>query len=231
MKKIKYIFLILLIGAIQSCDYLELSPVDSYGISNYWSTKDQVERYVRGLHYRLRERQEVFFKMGELRGGTFVGASSSLFNQSISDVAAVNNNLTVTNSVITNWGNFYMDIMQINHAIQSVPGTGALNETEKNYYMGILHGLRSFYYFHLFRTYGGVPLIETARVMDGSFTPADLNQPRATEEEIYTFLVKDIKASDDYFEKDEYTINSTDKSSYWSKAATKMLKAEILLWG
>lgn len=145
MKKIKYIFLILLIGAIQSCDYLELSPVDSYGISNYWSTKDQVERYVRGLHYRLRERQEVFFKMGELRGGTFVGASSSLFNQSISDVAAVNNNLTVTNSVITNWGNFYMDIMQINHAIQSVPGTGALNETEKNYYMGILHGLRSFY--------------------------------------------------------------------------------------
>lgn len=56
MKKIKYIFLILLIGAIQSCDYLDLSPVDSYGISNYWSTKDQVERYVRGLHYRLRER-------------------------------------------------------------------------------------------------------------------------------------------------------------------------------
>ena len=46
MKKIKYIFLILLIGAIQSCDYLDLSPVDSYGISNYWSTKDQVERYV-----------------------------------------------------------------------------------------------------------------------------------------------------------------------------------------
>lgn len=187
MKKIKYIFLILLIGAIQSCDYLDLSPVDSYGISNYWSTKDQVERYVRGLHYRLRERQEIFFKMGELRGGTFVGSSSSLFNQSISDVAAVNNNLTVTNSVITNWGNFYMDIMQINHAIQSVPGTDALNETEKNYYMGILYGLRSFYYFHLFRTYGGVPLIETARVMDGSFTPADLNQPRATEEEIYAF--------------------------------------------
>ena len=94
---------------------MDLSPVDSYGISNYWSTKDQVERYVRGLHYRLRERQEIFFKMGELRGGTFVGSSSSLFNQSISDVAAVNNNLTVTNSVITNWGNFYMDMAYNGH--------------------------------------------------------------------------------------------------------------------
>ena len=68
MKKIKYIFLILLIGAIQSCDYLDLSPVDSYGISNYWSTKDQVERYVRGLHYRLRERQEIFSKWGNSEG-------------------------------------------------------------------------------------------------------------------------------------------------------------------
>ena len=95
----------------------------------------------------------------------------------------------------------------------------------------MLHGLRSFYYFHLFRTYGGVPLIETARVMDGSFTPSDLNQPRATEEEVYDFLVRDIKASDDYFAGDAFTIPSTDKSSYWSKAATKMLKAEILLWG
>ena len=66
--------------------------------------------------------------------------------------------------------------------------------------------------------------------MDGSFTPSDLNQPRATEEEVYNFLVKDIKASEDYFADDAFTINSTDKSSYWSKAATKMLRAEILLW-
>ena len=40
MKKIKYTLLVLLIGAMQSCGYLDLSPVDSYGISNYWSTKD-----------------------------------------------------------------------------------------------------------------------------------------------------------------------------------------------
>lgn len=43
MKKIKYTLLVLLIGAMQSCGYLDLSPVDSYGISNYWSTKDQAE--------------------------------------------------------------------------------------------------------------------------------------------------------------------------------------------
>lgn len=231
MKSLKNILLVLLIGVIQSCDYLELKPIDSYSISNYWNTKDQAERFMRGLHYRVRERQKVFFQMGEIRSGIFYGANSSLFNQSLADIAAVTNNLSEANPVIGNWGNFYMDIMQINHAIQSVPSCGALSDNEKNYYMGMLHGLRSFYYFHLFRTYGGIPLIETARVMDGNFTPEQLNQPRATEEEVYNFLVRDIQTSDNYYEGDAYTINSTDKSSYWSKAATKMLKAEILLWG
>ena len=124
------------------------------------------------------------------------------------------NNLTEANYVINNWGNFYMDIMQINHAIQSVPGSSALNETEKELLYGRVTRIEKFYYFHLFRTYGGVPLIETARVMDGSFTPSDLNQPRVKEEEVYDFLVKDIKASEDYFADDAFTINSTDKSSY-----------------
>lgn len=231
MKSLKNILLFLLIGAIQSCDYLDLSPIDSYGISNYWNTKDQAERFIRGLHYRVRERQKTFFQMGELRGGTFYGANSSLFNQSLADIAAVTNNLSEANPVIGNWGNFYMDIMQINHAIQSVPNSSALSNNEKNNYLGMLHGLRSFYYFHLFRTYGGVPVIETARVMNGSFTPDQLNQPRATEEEVYNFLVRDIQSSDNYYAEDNYTISATDKSSYWSKAATKMLKAEILLWG
>lgn len=58
-EKIKYTLLVLLIGAMQSCGYLDLSPVDSYGISNYWSTKDRAERFVRGLHYRVRERRSI----------------------------------------------------------------------------------------------------------------------------------------------------------------------------
>lgn len=231
MKKIKYIFFILLIGMVQACDWLELSPIDSYGINNYWDTKDQADRFIRGLHFRVRERQAIFFKMGEVRGGTLVGTSASLFNQNISDIPAVNNNLSMSNSVIANWGNLYMDIMQINHAIQSVPKTAALSEMEKNYNMGVLHGLRAFYYFHLFRTYGGVPLVVTPQVMEGGFTPSQLNQKRATEEETYNFVLEDINTSDTYFTGDKYTINAQDKSSYWSKAATKVLKAEILLWG
>ena len=139
MKSLKNILLVLLIGVIQSCDYLELKPIDSYGISNYWNTKDQAERFMRGLHYRVRERQKVFFQMGEIRSGIFYGANSSLFNQSLADIAAVTNNLSEANPVIGNWGNFYMDIMQINHAIQSVPSCGALSDNEKNYYMGMLH--------------------------------------------------------------------------------------------
>lgn len=231
MKKFKYIFLVLLISAVQSCDWLDLKPVDTYSNSNYWTSKDQVDRYIRGLHVRFRSCQETFFKMGEVRGGTLVGSAASLFNQNISDVPVINNNLSVTNPGISNWGGFYDEIMQINHAIIEIPKSTFLTDTEKNYDMGILHGMRAYYYFQMFRTYGGVPLIKTARVMEGTFTPEDLNTPRSTEEEIYSFLKEDVNASDDYFAGDKYIISSTDKSSYWCKAATKMLKAEILLWG
>ncbi|SDH79195.1 RagB/SusD family nutrient uptake outer membrane protein [Bacteroides ovatus] len=231
MKKIKYIYLILLMSLVQSCDWLDLAPTDIYSINNYWDTKDQVDRYIRGLHVRVRSRQEIFLKMGELRGGTMLGTGTSLFNQSMSDIQAINNNLSEANCVISGWGNLYMDILQINHAIESIPGTTFLTEAEKNYDMGMLHGLRAFYYFHLFRTYGGIPIVKRAEVMDGSFTPAELNLARSSEEETYAFILEDVKASDSYFAGDNYTINASDKSSYWGKAATKMLKAEVLLWG
>lgn len=231
MKKLKYIFLVLLIGTIQSCDWLDLKPIDSYGNGNFWTSKDQVDRYIRGIHSKFRINQETFFKMGEVRGGTLVGESASLFGQNIADVPVVNNNLSATNPGISGWGAFYDVILQINHAITEVPKTTFLTDAEKNNTMGILHGMRAYYYFHLFRTYGGVPLIKTARVMESAFTPEDLNTPRSTEEETYNFLVEDVKASDDYFATDAYTVNTTDKSSYWSKAATKVLRAEILLWG
>ena len=231
MRHIIFIFLIAVMGFVQSCDWLELTPVDNYSINNYWNNKDQVDRFIRGLHVRVRSRMNIFFKMGELRGGSLDGETSSAFSQSKSDVQAIRNTLSETYSVIGSWGNFYMDIMQINHAIECINTIDFLDENEKKYDLGILHGLRSFYYFHLFRTYGGVPIVEKPEVLAGVSSPDILNKARSSEKETYAFILGDIRKSDEYFRDDNFTINNSDLKSYWSKAATKMLKAEILLWG
>lgn len=231
MKKIKYIFLILLMGIVQSCDWLDLTPEDTYSIDNYWNSKDQVDRFIRGLHVRVRSRQNIFFQMGEVRGGTLDSEVSSLFSQAKSDIPAISNTLAEDKTVISDWGNFYMDIMQINHAIERVPATTFLSETEKNYDLGILYGLRAFYYFQLFRTYGGVPIVDSPEVLGGVSSPSVLNKERSSEEQVYAFVLNDVLESEKYFENDKYTVNSTDQNSAWTKGATKMLKAEVLLWG
>ena len=231
MKQIKYLLLVSLLGMMSACNWLELAPEDNYGIHDYWKSKDQVDRFIRGLHNRVRSRQFTFFKMGELRGGTFDGNITSPFAQTKSDLDIINNNLSVQNYGIGNFGDFYLDIMQINHAIKELPGTEFLPEAEKNYDMGILHGLRAFYYFHLFRTYGGVPLVDYPQILDGVSSPEELNKERATEAATYDFIRQDVEKSAHYFADDKFTINSKDKVSYWNKAATLVLKAEVLLWG
>lgn len=230
MKKINYILIFLTATMMQSCNWLDLAPEDQYSIDNYWASKDQVDRFIRGLHTNLRDSQSSFFKMGELRGGAFDIGQTTPFAQSKYDMNIISNNLSLENPGITNFGNLYSDILQINHAIDRIPKASFLSESEKNYDLGIVYGLRAYYYFHLFRIYGGVPKVDYPKIIDGVDSAGELNLERSTEEEIYKFIREDVHKSAAYFAEDDYT-QSTDKSAYWSKAATQMLKAEVLLWG
>ena len=230
MKKLNYILVALLALMVQSCNWLDLAPEDQYSMDNYWQSKDQVDRYIRGLHENFRSSQLSFLKMGELRGGAFDTGLTTPFAQTKSDMNIISNNLSLENPGITNFGGLYSDIMKINHAIERLSKVTFLSDSEKNYDMGILYGLRAYYYFHLFRTYGGVPKVDYPKVLDGVESAGELNMARSSEEEIYSFVKEDITKSAEYFGGDNYT-QGTDKSAYWNKAATQVLRAEVLLWG
>lgn len=166
MKTIKKIIIGLLLIQLPSCELLDLKPVDTYSIDNYWDTKDQVNRFFTGLHKRIRDRQFVFMQLGEFRGGLLDSSPTSTLGQNKSDVDIIGNLISLENPGVTNFGNCYMDIMQINHAIERLNNyVTCLNEDEKNYYLGIAHGIRSYYYFHLLRTWGGVPLVSEPEVL------------------------------------------------------------------
>ena len=70
MKTIRNIILALSGLLMGACNALELGPIDQYSINNYWNTEEQCERFMIGLHYRLKEKMETIMVMGELRGGT-----------------------------------------------------------------------------------------------------------------------------------------------------------------
>lgn len=183
-----------------------------------------------GLHYRVRERAENMLLMGEMRGGMLNTASVTSTGEGAYNVEAVNNNLSEANPGLTNWGNFYMDIYQINHAIDKIStACEFLDDKTRHTYLGQLYGLRAFYYFHMLRTWGGVPLCDKPDVLMTSEI-AKLNKERATEQETWQFVRDDVERSCRMYE-DLGFGNFKSKNCYWNKAASYCLKAEVCLWG
>ena len=231
MKRIlTYWTIILATLQISGCKPLDLEPVDNWTLNNYWKTEEQTERFLRGLHYRLQTRMETFVLMGELRGGTMSGAAVSSIGEAAYNIEAINNNLSESHPVITNWGNFYMDIYQINHAIDKISGgCDFLSEKKRNTFLGQLYGMRAFYYFHMLRTWGGVPLCDKPDVlMTGDLKK--LNKPRASEADTWSFIRADVDRSCECYSSLGFEAYEG-MNCFWNKAASLCLKAEVYLWG
>lgn len=230
MKKIKYIILVFALGVLASCNALELGPIDQYAINNYWKTEEQASRFVHGLHFRLRAKAYTMLKMGELRDGCFIQESISSTGEGVYDVEITTNNLSAANPGITSWGSFYMDIYQINHAIEKITEECSfLSDKTRNTWLGQLYGMRAFYYFYMLRTWGGVPLCDKPDVLHTSDLEK-LNKARATEQETFDFIKADILKSCEYYSSLDFE-NYKGDNCYWNKAASKCLLAEVLMWG
>ena len=227
MKKITSILLFLSALLYVSCDALDLSPEDYYGSGNFWTKEAQVEGYMNGLHNNLRSSYTMFYVLGEARGGTSRYGTSSLGTSMSYSDPIKNNMLTKDNTGISNWYDLYGRIMQVNHFISEVSnGCSFLSESKKGFYLGQAYGLRALYYFMLYKTYGGVPLITDVKVLEGGKISADaLYTERSTPETILKFIKSDLEASELNFGN-----NVTIDRAMWTKYATLMLKAEIYMW-
>ena len=85
----------------------------------------------------------------------------------------------------------YQGISRCNFALTYIPTLEldeAMDEAMRNRYVGEVKFLRAFYYFRLVRMYGGVPLVDF--VIDSS---EGWKQPRATAEQVYDFILKELK--------------------------------------
>lgn len=99
-----------------------------------------------------------------------------------------------------------------------------LKEADKAYYLGQMYGLRAFYYFHLLRSWGDV--VWTDQPSTG-FEIGKLDKAASPAAEIMEKIKADIQSSEDSFGTD-YSFRES--RTFWSKAATLMLKAEVYLW-
>lgn len=215
-----------------SCsDMLDLSPIDYYGSGSYWQTEAHASGYIDGIHKHLRDATwQHTITFGELRGGHYKdGTSADGMTISGGDIRL--QNLTEQTPGVNKFGDIYGRITNLNLFIARVTDATYISEAKKNYYLGMVYGLRAFYYFDLYRVYGGVPLRLGVEVVDGELDPNKLYLARSTPKQTMEQIKNDLKQSLNYFgNANDFNPYEHGTKVYWSKAATECLAAEVYLW-
>lgn len=225
MKKIySYLAVGCLSLSLSGC--LDMEPVSVISEGKYWQSPEQFSAFNVGLHGLLRERSHTIFVWGEPRadiysGTPFTGEAPQGWER------LWQNTMNQMNPVISNFGNFYVNLNQINLMIENTENTSVLDEATKKYYLGTAYGMRAYIFFHLLRTYGKCvvnlePTIGTG-INIGQTSKAESDANAVMEQ-----ITKDITASETNFG-ENYEFKDLERS-YWSLAATKMLKGEVYLW-
>ncbi|OYU54968.1 MAG: RagB/SusD family nutrient uptake outer membrane protein [Chitinophagaceae bacterium BSSC1] len=226
MKNVKYILFVMLIFlASTSCKKtLELAPEDYFGDGNFWQNESQVTNFMVGMHKQFRDNQFMFLRLGEMRSGNYSNIDRQ--NTSLNELPIIEQRIDENSAGVGSWAGFYNPILQINLFIQKVEASTFLSDAKKTYMLGQAYGMRAYYYFHLLRTYGGVPLRLEPEVLNGNTDPVALRKKRATEAEVLESIKNDVNKSITLFGS---ASGSTDKS-LWSPKASLMLKGELYLW-
>lgn len=218
---------------LNACNSLDLNPIDNYGEGNYWKREEHISAYMDGLHKDLRDGifQHLYI-LGEARGGTS-RQGTALDGTSLNYGGLVAQVLNPQNPGITKFGDLYGKIANINIFLQKTQEASYMEEKSKAYYLAQAYGLRAFYYFDLYRTYGTVPIrLNPNEVVNGNFNPEELYMARSSGSKVMRQIKEDLKESLRLFG-DNISFdprNRGNKKSYWSKAATEYLAAEVYLW-
>ena len=215
--------------AISACSKkLDLAPISSISDENFWQNAEQVDAFVAGVHSRFRGNTLQFLYLGELRSdifGTDPGSSSTFTGEATQGVERLwLNNLNMDASGVGNFGGFYNNTNQINLLISKLNTITTVTEANKNYYLGVAHGMRAFYYFQMYRSWGKV-IIQTEPT--SSIDISNLAKPASSEADVMKLIKEDIDKSVSTFGTN-YSFRN--QKGFWSKAATLMLKAEVYLW-
>ena len=221
---------------LSSCsDWLDLSPIDYYGAGNFWQTEDQAMGNLTAIMNAFRSSSfQTLILYGEMRGGAYTTFDGGSDGSSLYQGTLRTQNLSQTNYGIGNFGGYWQQIGALNLFIANVENANYFSDEDtKNYCLGMALGMRAYYYFVMYRAYGGVPLRLTPEVENGNYDQSALYLARATASETMTQIKSDVNRSLEYFgNQTSFNFNGSSSNAkyYWSKAASEMLAGEIYLW-
>jgi hypothetical protein len=213
--------LLILVLADSSCKkYLDEKDNSNFVESNYFTSPSQAQTFVNGLYNKL-----YMFQNGDAYGESpfitlelFAGHATSL-GQSVNNANVINQRTDPNNPGFeTVWNNSYSAIANANLALANIPNIN-MDAGQKKKLLGEVYFFRAFFYYHLVRLYGDVPLI-TAPVTVNS---PDLYPSRTPVAQIYPLIISDLQAAENS------GLPSTDATGRVSLGAVRTLLASVYL--
>lgn len=191
MKKI--IFILFGITLLSACsdNYLDIKPEDQIEADNFFKTKEDALASVNAIYANLRSWDLAAFSpmilsisSDDVEKGSSPGDASFF-----TDI----NNFTFTSSagiIGGYWSGQFKGINLSNQTISNIPNI-VMDETLKTRLLAEARFLRAYHYFNLVKAFGGVP------IYDGLPADGNYNLPRNTKEEVYSFILADLKFADE----------------------------------
>jgi len=220
--------MVLSLGACKKS--LELQPISNLSDDNFWKTNDQYDAFVAAIHNKFRGHNNNFMFLGELRSdiyGTDPGTTASFTGEAPQGLERMwLQTLTLDAAGVSSFGTFYSNINQLNLLIYKLNTGNVVSEATKKYELGIAYGMRAFYYYQLYRSWGDVVII-TDYIDAANLDLFNLSKAASPAADVLKLVRADIELSLENFGAD-YSIKHN--KGYWSKSATLMLKADTYLW-
>ena len=219
-----------------SCsDFLDILPMNSTVLENYWKEKADVTSAVNGCYAALAS-EDVVTRMGvwgELRSENIVAGNNVPNN--INEM--LKENLLPTNEICT-WTSFYNVINLCNIVLHYAPEVEALDpnytHNELKATIAEMKTLRALCYFYLIRTFRDVPYVTQPSIDDSQ----DYVVPASTFDVVLDSLITDLEGVKDDAQR-RYSLEKVENKSIYVPAennsritrwAVYALLADLYLW-
>lgn len=214
-----------------SCnDLFDKAPINQISDEDTWSNSMLLDEYVNTWYRNMNDGFDQFVftnsSFGSMSryflpwfGDQIMISKTDWLNSGYGDILKGNES-TLTAWAETQWTNYYTQIRNINSFFEN--SGRVADATQRERITGEAHFFRGYYYYMLWRRFGGVLLID--HVVDPLKNPE--KTPRASYAEMVDFIVKEAELAAEIL---PVSYTSSDAGRI-TKGAALMLKAKVYLW-
>ncbi|MCD8043058.1 MAG: RagB/SusD family nutrient uptake outer membrane protein [Tannerellaceae bacterium] len=223
-KYIIYVFTILV--SLNSCNILDVDPLDSFTDAAVWGDLTLAEVYLNTSYARMKSEVEKGSRWASLTDEMHQRHTYGTEVYRLGYINCDNSGFGWENDMWNPWSYNYRCIKEINiffANIENVPTPNAGDDEWKEQLIGQAHFLRGYFYLQLYSLFGRIPLIGELHSLDTE----TYDEKRASLEDVAAFVVNEF---DEAIKRLPVEYSSGDQFGRATKGAAMAFKARTLLF-